>query len=311
MKKIICLTLAMVLALSLVACSSTSSSAPASSAAPASSQESVPAASSEAASSEAAAEPTAAYVELAEDLGAEKYGIGFRKEDVALGLAVQEQLDAMIADGTAAEISNKWFGTDALLKDEDYLKESAAPEGDQSLQKVLDAGKMIVGLDDSYPPMGFRDDSNEIVGFDIDLAKEVASRLGIEVEFQPIDWDSKELELNSGKIDCIWNGMSITDERVENMFFAKPYIANQQIVVVPAASGIETIDDIVGKKIGLQKGSSSLDALMASPVYEQVKDDVTEYPDNVAAYMDLQAGRIDVFVVDSVVGRYILSQNQE
>lgn len=248
------------------------------------------------------------YVELSEDLGAEEYGIGFRNGDIAFGLEVQKTLDEMIKDGKAAEISNKWFGTDALFKDAAFLEESTAPADDKSLENIKSKGKFIVGLDDSYPPMGFRDEKNEIVGFDIDLAKEVASRMGVEVEFQPIDWDSKELELNSGKIDCIWNGMSITDERIANMFFAKPYIANQQIIIVPASSGITSKAQLEGKVIGLQKGSSSLDALNADPISAKVKE-VVEYADNVSAYMDLQAGRIDVFVVDSVVGRYVISQN--
>ena len=256
MKQTIAIALALVLALSLAACSSPAGSTPAVSPAPSS----APAASEPAASPEAPAssEASAEFVELSEDLGDEKYGVGFRKEDIAFGLAVQEQLDAMIADGAAAAISEKWFGTDALFKSEDFLKESVAPGGDQSLEKIKAAGKYIDGLDDSYPPMGYRDEKNEIVGFDIDLAREVASRLGVEVEFQPIDWDSKELELNSGKIDCIWNGMTITDERMENMFFAKPYIANQQIIIVPAASGITSVAQLEGKVIGLQKGSSSL-----------------------------------------------------
>ncbi len=307
MKKTICIAVALALALSLTACSGSSSSTPASAPAP-SEAASVAAVSSEAAPVEAA--PTAAYVELAQNLGAEEYGIGFRKGDVALGLEVQRILDQMIADGTAASISTQWFGSDVLFQDKGFLKETEASADDKSLEKVLASKKLIVGLDDSYPPMGYRDEKNEIVGFDIDLAREVASRMVLEVVFQPIDWDSKELELNSGKIDCIWNGMSITPERLENMFFSKPYIANQQIVVVPSGSGITTIEQVIGKKIGLQKGSSSLDALMASPIYEQVKNDVTEYPDNVSVFMDLQAGRVDAFVVDSVVGRYILAQNQ-
>ena len=283
MKKFVSVLLAVMFILSLAACGS-KPAAPAAPAAP------------------------VTYVELKEDLGAEEYGVGFRKGDIAFGLEVQKQLDAMIADGKAAEISNKWFGTDALLKDKDFIKESAAPADDKSLEAIKSKGKFVVGLDDSYPPMGFRNDKNEIVGFDIDLAKEVASRMGIEVEFQPIDWDSKELELNSGKIDCIWNGMTITPERIENMFFAKAYIANQQIIIVPSNSGITQKAQLEGKTIGLQKGSSSLDALNADPISKKVKE-VVEYPDNVAAYMDLQAGRIDVFVVDSVVGRYVISQN--
>ncbi|HWP50068.1 MAG TPA: transporter substrate-binding domain-containing protein [Clostridia bacterium] len=295
MKKILCAALAagMVVAMSACGGASSSVSAPASSAEPA-------------ASSAASTKET--YVELTEDLGAEEYGVGFRNGDIAFGLEVQKYLDEMIADGTAAQISQKWFGTDALFKNEDFLEESAAPAGDKSLETIKSKGKFIVGLDDSYPPMGFRDEKNEIVGFDIDLAKEVAKRMGVEVEFQPIDWDSKELELNAGKIDCIWNGMTITPERVASMYFTKSYIANQQIIIVPTSSGITTKAQLEGKIIGLQKGSSSLEALTSDPISSKVKD-IVEYPDNVSAYMDLQTGRIDVFVVDSVVGRYVISQN--
>ena len=294
MKRIITALLAAMLIVSLAACGSkpAAPAAPAASAAPA--------------APVAPAEET--YVELEEDLGAEEYGVGFRNADIAFGLEVQKLLDEMIADGNAAEISNKWFGTDALMKNVEFKEDTAAPADDKSLETIKANGKFIVGLDDSYPPMGFRDEKNEIVGFDIDLAKEVAKRMGVEVEFQPIDWDSKELELNSGKIDCIWNGMTITDERIANMFFAKPYIANEQIIIVPSSSGITAKAQLEGKVIGLQKGSSSLDALTADPVSEKVKE-IVEYPDNVSAYMDLQAGRIDVFVVDSVVGRYVISQN--
>ncbi|WMJ84882.1 transporter substrate-binding domain-containing protein [Oscillospiraceae bacterium LTW-04] len=295
MKKIICATLAAAMALALTACGGASSSV------------STPA-SSEASAASSAAPAKETYIELTEDLGAEEYGVGFRNGDIAFGLEVQKYLDEMIADGTAAEISQKWFDTDALFKDKGFLEESEAPADDKSLESIKSKGKFIVGLDDSYPPMGFRDDKNEIVGFDIDLAREVAKRMGVEVEFQPIDWDSKELELNAGKIDCIWNGMTITSERVANMYFTKPYIANQQIIIVPASSGITTKTQLEGKIVGLQKGSSSLEALTSDPIGDKVKE-IVEYPDNVSAYMDLQAGRIDVFVVDSVVGRYVIAQN--
>lgn len=297
MKKIICATLAAAMALALTACGGASSSV------------STPA-SSEASAASSAAPAKETYIELTEDLGAEEYGVGFRNGDIAFGLEVQKYLDEMIADGTAAEISQKWFDTDALFKDKGFLEESEAPADDKSLESIKSKGKFIVGLDDSYPPMGFRDDKNEIVGFDIDLAREVAKRMGVEVEFQPIDWDSKELELNAGKIDCIWNGMTITSERVANMYFTKPYIANQQIIIVPASSGITTKAQLEGKIVGLQKGSSSLEALTSDPIGDKVKE-IVEYPDNVSAYMDLQAGRIDVFVVDSVVGRYVIAQNAQ
>ncbi|MBO5783687.1 MAG: transporter substrate-binding domain-containing protein, partial [Clostridia bacterium] len=121
----------------------------------------------------------------------------------------------------------------------------------------------------------------------------------------PIDWDSKELELDGGKIDCIWNGMTITEARIEAMFIPKAYVANAQIVIVPAGSAIKTVADLEGKTVGLQKGSSALEALQSDAVYEKVGS-VTEYEDNVTCYLDLKAGRVDAMVVDEIVGRYLI-----
>ncbi len=250
----------------------------------------------------------AAYVVLEDALEEEEYGISWRNEDIALGLKVQEILDEMIADGTAAEISNKWFGADILIKDADYYEESEAPEGDTSLDDLLSRGKLVVGLDDSFPPMGFRDENGDIVGFDIDLAAEVCQRLGVELELQPIDWDAKELELSSGKVDCLWNGLTVTDERLGAMYFTKPYIANRQVIIVPSGSDIQDRTGLAGKIVGLQKGSSALDALMKDPVYNEVKE-INEYADNVTAFLDLKAGRLEAFVVDEVAGRYIIENN--
>ncbi|MDO4541269.1 MAG: transporter substrate-binding domain-containing protein [Bacillota bacterium] len=252
-------------------------------------------------------ETTGDYVELEENLGAEEYGIGFRNEDVALGMEVQKHLDDMIADGTAAEISQKWFGEDALIADADYMEDTTIAEDDTSLTDLQERGTLIVGLDASFPPMGYMDDNNEIVGFDVDLAKEVAARMNVELELKPIEWDAKEMELTSGNIDCIWNGMTITDERVENMFIAKPYLANAQIVIVAADSGITTLADMDGKVVGLQKESSAKEALDANTEVAESVSEVREFDNNLNAYLDLQSGRIDCFVVDKVVGEYILT----
>ncbi|NCB04916.1 MAG: transporter substrate-binding domain-containing protein [Clostridia bacterium] len=249
------------------------------------------------------------YKALSDTLAAEEYGVGFRNEDVALGLAVQGCMDEMLTDGTAEKISMQWFGRDALLRDRALLEEESPAADDGSLDAVLEKGTLVVGLDDSYPPMGFRDENNEIAGLDIYLANEVARRLGVTAVFTPIDWDAKELELAAGKIDCIWNGMTITEGRLDSMFFARPYVANEQIIIVSDASGIQKKADLAGKKVGLQKGSSSLDALESDPIRAQVAS-VTEYPDNVSAYTDLKAGRIDALVIDSVVGDYLLAQEK-
>lgn len=253
-------------------------------------------------------DPADGYRVLEETLEAEKYGIGFRNEDIALGLEVQKILDEMISDGTAAEISAKWFGDDVLLKNEDYIEETEASADDASLQAILDKGTLVLGLDDSFPPMGYRDDANNIVGFDIDLATEVAARLGVELVLQPIDWDAKEMELSTGNIDCIWNGMTITEERIANMYFTKAYIANEQVVIVPTKSSINALADLKGKKVGLQKGSSSLEALQKSAVFADIKE-VVEFADNVTAFLDLKANRVEAFAVDSVAGRYIMTNN--
>lgn len=250
------------------------------------------------------------YVILDENFGGEEYGVGFRNEDIALGLEVQKMIDEMVADGTAKELSTKWFGGDTIIADAQFIEEDTTLDGDNSLQYIKDKGELIMGLDDSFPPMGYRDENGDIVGYDIDLATEVCKRMGVKLKLQPIDWDSKELELSSKKIDCIWNGMSITDERVEAMFFAKPYIKNNQIIIVESKSNVKTIADLEGKVIGLQKGSSSLDAVMKNPINEKFKE-ITQYPQNIDVYNDLKAGRIDVMVVDEVVGKYIVSTDKK
>jgi polar amino acid transport system substrate-binding protein len=175
---------------------------------------------------------------------------------------------------------------------------------DVSLQKVLDKGEFVMGLDDSFPPMGFRDEANEIVGYDIDLAREVAARLGVKLVAQPIDWAAKEQELNTGNIDCIWNGFTMTAEREEMLNFTLPYLDNAQVVIVRGDAGIKTLADLAGKNIGLQAGSSAADALDAAADFKASLNEVVEFKDNLTAFMDLEIGGVDGVVVDIVVGSY-------
>jgi polar amino acid transport system substrate-binding protein len=176
------------------------------------------------------------------------------------------------------------------------------------LEYVMDRGELILGLDDSFPPMGFRDDNGEIAGFDIDLAKEVASRMGVELKLQTIDWDAKVLDLNSRNIDVIWNGLTITDERKEQIEFSKPYIANRQIVITRADSGIVTKSDLSGKKVGLQLGSSAEDAVNGEPAVLDTFENLYKYQDNIQALIDLENGNIDAVVVDEILGRYYIGK---
>jgi len=172
---------------------------------------------------------------------------------------------------------------------------------DKSLQSIMSKKKLIMGLDDSFPPMGFRNDKNEIVGYDVDLAKEVAKRMGIELVLQPIDWNAKEQELNTGEIDCIWNGFTITEERKKNLLFTPPYLKNAQVIVVKGNSPINTMKDLAGKPVGTQAGSASIEALDGAPEFKASLKSVVEYKDFLTALMDLDVSGIDAVVIDLVV----------
>jgi polar amino acid transport system substrate-binding protein len=178
---------------------------------------------------------------------------------------------------------------------------AAAAGGDLSLQNILDKKALVLGLDDSFPPMGFRDANNEIVGYDIDLAKEVARRLGLTLKPQPIDWNAKEQELATGEIDCIWNGFTITEERKQALTFTKPYLKNAQVIVVKGNSPVNRLADLTGKTAGTQAGSSSVDAIDDAPEFKASLKEVVEYKDFLTALMDLDVGGVDAIVIDLVV----------
>ena len=171
-------------------------------------------------------------------------------------------------------------------------------------------GSVVIGFDDTFVPMGFKDDKGEIVGFDVDLAKEVFKRIGLQVKFQPIDWSMKETELNSKNIDLIWNGYTITDERKEKVVFTKPYLENRQVIITLANSKVNSKKDLAGKKVAAQNGSSSLDAINKKP--EVAKSFSSGKPvlfdTNNDAFMDLEAGRTDAVVADEILARYYIKE---
>jgi len=173
-------------------------------------------------------------------------------------------------------------------------------------------GKIVVGLDDNFPPMGFKDENNEIVGFDIDLAKEATKRLGREVEFKAIDWSSKEAELKSGRVNVLWNGLDITDKRKENMLFSDPYMDNRQIIFVKkGATGITDEQSLAGKAVGTQSASTAEEYIDGSDFFKTKVKEVKKYSDFVSAFMDLENGRIDAVIGDEIVGRYYMSKHPD
>ncbi|PIC87723.1 amino acid ABC transporter substrate-binding protein [Sporosarcina sp. P20a] len=172
-----------------------------------------------------------------------------------------------------------------------------------------DTKEIIIGVDDKFAPMGFRDDKNNLVGFDIDMATAAAEHMGSTAKFQPIDWKTKETELSSGRIDLIWNGYTITKERQEKVLFTKPYLDNNQVIVTLVDSDVKAIEDLDGKTVGVQALSSAGPALESHPIHEKLKN-ITEFADNVLALTDLKTGRLDAVVLDEVVIDYYMTNEE-
>ncbi|MBE5775942.1 MAG: amino acid ABC transporter substrate-binding protein [Clostridiales bacterium] len=189
------------------------------------------------------------------------------------------------------------------------LSVPAFAQEDTSLQYILDKGTFIVGLDPAFPPMGF-DEDGVIKGYDIDLAREVCARLGVELVCQPIDWLSKEMELDYKNIDCIWNGLSINPERQESMNLSIPYLANNQVFVVLNESPINTFADLSGKTVGLQGASSAEDALNEAADLLATLAEVVPVDDYAIALMDLNIGGVDAVLMDQVVAEYYITAKQ-
>ena len=187
-------------------------------------------------------------------------------------------------------------------------QEEPAADTDTSLSDLQAKGTMVVGIDDQFPPMGFVGDDGEITGFDVELAKLVAEKLGVEAEIQPIDWSAKEMELSGGNIDVIWNGYTITADRIEKVEFSKPYLNNEQVLVVANESPYQTKADLEGKSVGAQVESAGLDALKADPELSASVSDIPEYDDYLMALLDLETSRLDAVAIDKILIGYTMSQ---
>lgn len=176
-----------------------------------------------------------------------------------------------------------------------------ATPSDPSFENIKAKGYFILGLDDSFPPMGYRDENNEIVGFDIDLARECGKRMGVDVQLHPLVWDYIAEELNGKRVDVIWNGCTINPDRLKLFDFTKPYMNNRQVVVVLKDSAITTLADLKDKRMGIQSGSSANDALDEFPEVRDSLKKLNSYSDNAKALADLMAKRLDCVTVDETV----------
>lgn len=165
--------------------------------------------------------------------------------------------------------------------------------------------KIVIGLDDNFAPMGYRNEKNEIVGMDIDLAREACKRVNLDPEFKPIDWGAKEAELKSKRIDAIWNCFTVNPDREKVYGLSKPYIGNAQLIVVPKDSTVDKIVDLAGKIVAVQDDSTGA-YLLELPKNEALSKSIKEirkYPDFATIYLELDNKRIDAAIVDSVLAR--------
>ncbi len=177
-----------------------------------------------------------------------------------------------------------------------------------SISASAESDTFTVGFDAEFPPYGYQDDNGEYVGFDLSLAQEVCDRRGWELHKQPIDWDSKDLELKTGAIDCIWNGFTING-REDQYTFTEPYVDNSQVVVTAANSGIASLADLEGKNVGVQKDSSALAALESdSSTLASTFASLTQYGDYNTAFLDLKQGVLDAICIDIGVAQYLIGQ---
>lgn len=174
-------------------------------------------------------------------------------------------------------------------------------------------GKLVVGLDDTFAPMGFRDKNNNIVGFDIDLAKAVCDKLGMKFVAQPISWEAKENELNTNNIDCIWNGLSVTTDNSKNMTLSPSYMKNDISLVVKKDSNIKSTADIAGKKLAIQGGSAAATTLDAkeNEALKKSLGKINTFNTYNVALLDLESGNSDAVLMDSVAANYAITEGKK
>ena len=240
------------------------------------------------------------FMMLEDRLSSEEYGIGFKKGNTELRDKVQATLLDMLADGTFDEIAEKWGleGSICLTADDEVQEETAA-----------DDNTFIVGFDAEFPPYGYKNDDGEYVGFDLDLAQEVCDRNGWILKKQPIEWNSKDMELNSGSISCIWNGFTMNG-REDAYTWTTPYVDNSQVVVVRKDSGITQLSDLSGKVVAVQADSSALAALTGEDASEEnlalaeTFKDLQQVGDYNSAFMNLESGAVNAICMDIGVANY-------
>ena len=241
---------------------------------------------------------------LDEHISSEEYGVGFLKGNTELRDQVQETLYEMVNDHTFSQIAADWGLSDAVC----LTAPAAAAESDGRTT-------FTVGFDAEFPPYGYQDASGEYVGFDLSLADEVCKRRGWTLVKQPIDWNSKDMELETGAIDCIWNGFTING-RESDYTWSSAYVDNSQVVVVRDDSDIKAISDLSGKTVAVQADSSALAAFTGEDAEEKNIElaksfkELQQVGDYNSAFLNLESGAVDAICMDIGVAKYEIEKRE-
>ena len=239
---------------------------------------------------------------------------------ISLGMAMAASLlagcgssaeETTAAEPVAAEAKAE-TETEAEAEETEAEETEAAEDTEAAAEAGEDGeagGTLIVGFDQDFPPMGFIGDDGEYTGFDLELAQEVASRLGLEYKPQPIAWDAKDMELESGSIDCIWNGFTM-EGREDDYTWSDPYMDNSQVFVVRNDSGITSAADLAGKVVEVQIDSSGQKALEANEELTDTFAQLITTPDYNTAFMDLEQGTVDAICMDVIVAGYQIQERE-
>ena len=215
-------------------------------------------------------------------------------------------LAACSGGAASAPAETKAESTEAKTEAAETTEKAAEAEGETKAE----GGTLIVGFDQDFPPMGFMGDDGEYTGFDLELAQEAAKRLGLEYKPQPIAWDAKDMELEAGTIDCIWNGFTMNG-REDAYTWSDPYMDNSQVFVVTADSGISTLADLAGKVVEVQTDSSAEAALKDNQELSSSFGTLQTVADYNTAFMDLEMGAVDAIAMDVIVAGYQIEQRED
>ncbi len=184
----------------------------------------------------------------------------------------------------------------SIAQDEPVMAYSA------TLDDIIQRGTLIIGVDESFSPISYIDESGNYAGLDIDIATEICSIIGVEPEFVSVPWAQKEQMLNSGEVDCLMSGLAITQNRSQSMNFTRAYLNNMYIVLTKQGVSVSSVADLAGLSIGVQEGRTIIEVAQSSYIYDSIKNDIIEYPSYEQAFDDMQSNVLDCIIVPSIYG---------